>query len=73
MNFIDESIKLTRYYVNIESNVLHHFEFYLERLFCIYIFCSLRETDGLNLYLEIWISIQYFLRRTQRNGLHPLH
>ena len=53
MNFIDESIKLTRYYVNIESNVLHQFESYLERLFCIYIFCYLRETGELKIDLEI--------------------
>ena len=56
-------------YITIESNVVHQFECYLQRLSCMIILCSLR-TRG---WIENRISILWFRRLPQKVSLRPLH
>ena len=59
--------------VTIESNVLHQFESYLQRLFCINILWSLRKRGRLKIDIEFGISIPCFWQCPQQVSLSPLH
>ena len=60
-------------YVTIESNVLHQFESYSQRLSCMNILCSLRKRGILKIVFEIGILILCFQQRPQQVSLRPLH
>ena len=58
-------------YVTIESNVLHQFESYSQRLSCMNILCSLRERGRLKRDFDIGILILCFKGRPEQISLRP--